>query len=441
MPSLNPSLRIRTVVAELAIAIALSPCVHTAAAQMLAGSGGAGPTSPEPVLGVAMGTNRRALNEYLVARGWTRVADSVAGVGSPSVHAGTFAGRPAEIIAMFGDSSGRLLMLAINVPAKSAEELRTAYADLYRLVERKRCAPRIPRDYAGQLDSILRGPTPQLSTAGGTFKPLLEGHTTLTMEENTDWPRPTWANAEASIGTRLTASRLHKESLWPYQATVWSSVLLMLESPTMCADSRASLDSAMRADRDQRFASSRSKGTSNTPLDSVMVGAGPGVTLRVDTLVVRATENEPEGVVRILHRPLGSTVRYEARLAAGYDGLKVLVEDTVAAATGSIVLNGMTVITAEALPKPRPETTRLYELMRAELTSKNPLAAFVAVECEMDRLQKAYPAKAERWIAEAQARAHDPEKDGRAIRRFDEAMSGHEFGGCEDDRRRYPATP
>jgi hypothetical protein len=357
------------------------------------------------------------------------------------VHAGTLAGRPAEIIAMFGDSSGRLLTLAINVPAQSAEELRAAYADLYRLVERKRCAPKIPRDYAAQLDSILRGPAPQLSTAGGTFKPLLPGHTTLTMEENTDWPRPTWANAEASIGTRLTASRLHKESRWPYQATVWSSVLLMLESPTMCADSRATVDSAMRADRDQRAASSRSKGATNAPLDSVMIGAGPGVTLRVDTLVVRGTENEPEGVVRILRRPLGSTLRYEARLAAGYDGLKVLVGDTVAAATGSIVLDETSVIVAVAQPKPRPETKRLYELMRAELTSKNPLAAFVAVECEMDRLQKAYPATAERWIGEVQARAHDPEKDGRAMRRFDEAMGGHEFGGCEDDRRRYPATP
>jgi len=440
MRPLDQLLRTRTVAVELALAVALTPCVHTVGAQMLAGSGGSGPTSPEPLLGVAMGTNRRALNEYLVARGWTRVADSVAGVGSPSVHAGTFAGRPAEIIAMFGDSSGRLLTLAINVPARSTEELRAAYADLYRMIERRRCAAKIPHDYAAQLDSILRGPAPQLSNGGGTFKPVLLGHTTLTLEENTDWPRPTWASAAASIGTRLTASRLHKESRWPYEATVWSSVLLMLENPTMCADSRATLDSAMRADRQQRVASSRSKGANDAPLDSVMVGAGPGVTLRVDTLVVRGADNESDGVVKILRRPLGSTVRYEARLEAGYDGLKVLVEDTLAAATGNIVLNGTSVIIAVAQPKARPETRRLYELMRAELTSKNPLAAFVAVECEMDRLQKVYPATAERWIAEVEARAHDPEKDGRAMRRFDEAMSGHEFGGCEDDRRRYPAT-
>jgi hypothetical protein len=391
-----------------------------------------------------MGTNRRALNDYLVARGWVLAADSIAEAGTPSLYTGRLVGRPAEVIAMFGASSGRLVNLAINVPAASAGELRAAYTDLYRLLERTRCAPTLPHDYAVQLDSILRGSVPHLPVAGSVaaFKPLLPGHTTLTPGENTDWPSPIWANSEAQIGTQLTASRLDHESLWPFQATLWSSVSLMLERTMMCADSRAVVDSAARASRDERLASRRSRSSGGAPrLDSVAVMAGPGVTLRVDTLVVRATEKEPEGVVKILRRPVGSTLHYDTRVAPEYEALKVFVADTMAAATGTMVLDTTSIIAAVAQPRPRPETRRLYELLRAELTSNNPLPAVAGAECEIERLFKEYPATASRWIDEAQARAHDPEKDAKAMRRLDAAMGGHLFGGCAEDRKRYPAAP
>lgn len=425
--------------AALAITATLVARPHSLAAQVPA----AGPTSPEPVLGIRMGTKRRPLNDYLVARGWVLVADSIAEVGTPSLHTGTLAGRPAEVVAMFGPSTGRLVNLAITVPAASAEELRAAYSDLYRMLERTRCAPKVPNDYVAQRDSILRGAVPHLPAAGSvsTFKPLLPGHTTLTPTENTDWPRPTWANADAQLGTQLTASRLDAESRWPYQATVWSSVTLLLEGATMCADSRAAEEAAARADRDARLARRRARPAGGAPvLDSVVVIAGPGVTIRVDALVVRGIEKEPDGVVRILRRPLDSTIRYDVTVAPAYEALRVVAGDTAAAPKGTFVLDSTSMLVAMAQPRPRAETKRLHELMRAELTSKAPLVAFVAVECEMERLRKQYPATADQWIEDAQARAHDPEKDAKAMRRFDDAMGGHVFGGCAEDLKRYPAT-
>src|ERR1700704_3232186 len=95
--------------AELALAAMLTFNPHSAAAQAPAAFVKSGPTSPEPVLGIQMGTNRRALNDYLVARGWVLAADSIAEVGPPSLYTGRLVGRPAEVIAMFGASSGRLV--------------------------------------------------------------------------------------------------------------------------------------------------------------------------------------------------------------------------------------------------------------------------------------------------------------------------------------------
>ena len=176
-------------------------------------------------------------------------------------------------------------------------------------------------------------------------------------------------------------------------------------------------------------------------LDSVVVEAGPGAIIRVDTLVVRGTEREPHGVDRVLVRRRGTSVRYEVRADAGYDSVAVAVGDTIAPATGTIVVNDGILLAAIGHAKPRSETKHLYDLMRAELVSKQPIAAFVAVECEMERLKSEYPATADRWIAEVSERAHDPESDAKAMRRLDDALNGHEFGGCTWDRSRYRAAP
>ena len=397
-------------------------------------------TTPEPVLGIAMGTNRRGLHDYLSARGWTTVTDSMAGVGNPSLHAGTIAGRPAEIIGMFGES-GRLVNLAMNLPATSEKDLREAYVAVYRLLEQARCAPTLQPEYASQRDSILRGTVSRLPSApsGRVYPPLLAGHTTVAPDENTDWPHPTWANRDAMIGTQLSAVRLGVSSRWPFQVTVWSASYLMLGQPTMCADSRAALEVGMRAMRAEQSASRPVK-VGNGP-DSIVVEAGPGTIIRLDTLVVRGTEGEPDGVRRVLMRPRGSRLHYEVQPAAGYDSVDVVVGDSLAPRSGTLIVDGESAIGALGHEKPRPETNRLYELMRAELVSKNPLAAFVAVECEMERLTTAYPRTAERWIAQASERAHNPERDRKAIRRMEDALNGHEFEGCERDRVHYGTAP
>jgi hypothetical protein len=392
------------------------------------------------VLGIAMGTNRRGLHEYLAARGWTTVSDSMTGVGNPSLHAGTIAGRPAEIVGMFGES-GRLVNLAMNLPATSEKDLREAYVAAYRLLEQARCAPTLPPEYVSQRDSILRGTISRLPSApsGRVYPPLLAGHTTVAPDENTDWPRPTWANRDAMIGTRLSAVRLDASSRWPFEVTVWSASYLMLGGPTMCADSRAALEAGMRAmQQEERAGHPVSK---RGGLDSVVVAASPGATIRVDTVVVRGTEREPDGVYRVLMRPRGSRLSYEVSYSAEYDSVTVAVGDSIAPARGTMIVNGATSIGALAHAKLRPETKRLYELMRAELVSKQPLAAFVAVECEMERLRKAYPESADPWIAQTAERAHDRERDGKAIRRMEDALDGHEFGGCERDRVAYGSVP
>ena len=208
---------------------------------------------------------------------------------------------------------------------------------------------------------------------------------------------------------------------------------------TMCADSRAALDVGMRAIQQEQNASRPTKG--GNALDSVVVEAGPGAIIHLDTLVVRGTERAPDGVRSVLMRPRGSRLHYEVQFGQGYDSVAVIVGDSLAPSSGTLIVDGPSAMGALAHEKPRPETNRLYELMRAELVSKNPLAAYVAVECEMERLQKAYPETAERWIDQVSERAHNPETDRKAIRRLEDALDGHEFGGCEHDRKHYGVAP
>ncbi|MEO5816384.1 MAG: hypothetical protein ABIT20_14010 [Gemmatimonadaceae bacterium] len=394
-------------------------------------------TSAEPVLGIAMGTNRRALGEFLGARGWKQVADSIADIGKPSLYSGAIGARPAEIIAMFGES-GRLVNLAINIPAASAEELRAAYAETYAMLSRVRCATTVPPDYVAQLDSILRGIIPYLPPEGkvSVHNPLLANHTTLEPSTNTDWPSPTWTNRDVAIGTQLTAIRLARESRWPYQVSVWSSVAMMVQTAAICEDSRAAEDSVSRAALAERLAKRRAEGDAPA-IDSVIVVASAGVTLRVDTVVVRGSSEDPLIGTEILLRARRSTVRYEAQLEEGYDSLTVMTGDTAAAAKGSIVVDGLSGILAKAQLMPRAETKRLYDILREGLVAKDAHKSFVDLECEIERLNMVYPKTAHKWISEASARAHNPEKDQKAMRRLDNALGGHMFSGCAEDSKLY----
>jgi hypothetical protein len=222
--------------------------------------------------------------------------------------------------------------------------------------------------------------------------------------------------------------------------TLWTAAFFLLENPTMCADTRARVDSAQRAQLLARRAVVAAPGQS-APLDTIDVAVGPGVTLRVDTFTVHGLESVPDGVEQSIVRRRGTLLPYSARLDKGYTSLLVVVADSASAATGTFVVDGRMVVAAVAEPELRDEMKPLFSLMRAELTSKNPLAAFVAVECEIERVNRTYPATAERWIKETEARAVNPEKDRKAMLRLNDALGGHVFSGCAKDRTMYPGTP
>lgn len=240
----------------MALALALSLNAHRAAAQQSSAGEAQHEAIRDPLIGAPMGVSRRAVGDYLMAHGWRRVADSANAVGHPALFVGAFAGRPAEIIAMFGATADRegLTSLVVNVPAASQSELRAAYADVYRLMERARCHPSLARQPASQLDSILAGGAPYIPGRGGvpTQAPLLPEHTTASLMNNTDWPEPSWVSRDGTLATRLTAVQLATDARWPYQVSVWTSAASQVDQPTICADTRAARDSVVRAREDAR---------------------------------------------------------------------------------------------------------------------------------------------------------------------------------------------
>jgi hypothetical protein len=84
---------------------------------------------------------------------------------------------------------------------------------------------------------------------------------------------------------------------------------------------------------------------------------------------------------------------------------------------------------------------KLYGLLRRQLTTTDPISAHVAVECETERLLRAFPDSGKTLIDAAEQRAIDPTRDAKALRRIDDALSGHSFGGCAEDRNAYPKKP
>lgn len=233
------------------LALPLSLHARRAAAQQAPAVEAKHRTSPDPLIGAPVGASRRATSEYLVAHGWLRVADSVSTVGHPALFTGTFVGRPAEIIALFGGASENeaLTSLVVNVPVRLPSELRAAYADVFRLVEGARCQPSLAREQATQLDSILSGGAPYIPSRSSvpTQAPLLPEHTTASLMNNTDWPDPSWVSRDGTLATRLTAVQASNGARWPYQVTVWTSAATQFDQPTICADTRATLDSIAHA--------------------------------------------------------------------------------------------------------------------------------------------------------------------------------------------------
>jgi hypothetical protein len=187
-----------------------------------------GTSAAEPLLGVRLGLERRMLATYLHARGWRVVVDSLEDVGEPALYAGSIDGHDAEIVAMFAppERGGRVENLLLNLPVRSASELRATYAWAYRRMQKQRCRPEVADGYDAQLDSLLTGAPVAVPArdAVPTQPPMVRGHTTVE-SGNMDWPEAVWPAADGGMGTRLFASVLDAASPWPYQVTLWTSAL------------------------------------------------------------------------------------------------------------------------------------------------------------------------------------------------------------------------
>jgi hypothetical protein len=387
--------------------------------------------SPELLTAVRLGSHPAAVSQELKARGFSVRGTRPTLSGEQVVFAGTLDNRPAEIIAWFGSPSRgpRLINYTVNFPVKSEAELHATYAWLYRRVVTARCEAELQPDYRAQLDSVLAQraigipPAAQTSMAG----PVLPGGTAI-QQGNIDWPEPAWLSPDGAYGSRLIASRLPQGAAAPFQVSLWSTVLFgVAGNPTTCADTRA-----------HRLAERAAQpGHANT-VDTLQVAVLPGASGRVDTLRIPPAPEGSEPREFILTYARGARIEYHFTADSGYEKLMVVTGDGGASASGSLVLQGSTVLAAAAQPALRPENRKLYELFRQQLSASDPVAVYVEIQCEIERLMKEYPERASTLIEQAQGLAIDPERDRKALIRIDKALAGRVFGGCQADRRRKP---
>lgn len=396
-------------------------------------------TSPDPLLGIPLGGSRSAVSAYLSSRGWKRTVDSIpSGVGKPSLFSGSIDGHPAEVVAMFGDHRDRMVNLVINLEASSPKELVSTYAWAYRRMETLRCRASLPADYRAQLDSILAGRAVGIPDRSRVRIPAPEaqGHSSLDIDGNTGWPMPSWLTADGSLGTRLSASVLAADSRWPYQVTLWTATLFTITGDaTACPDTRAAA-----TQRKLRPAAPGEK----VPLDTLTILTGPGVRGRVGAQAIRTRDlAEDSARTFTIVSARGAKVPYTVVADTGFENLIVVLDIDSVGAEGTITVAGnqMMIVGAERAITVGSANRKLYELLRAQLTASDPLSAVVDVECETERLMKAFPDSAGRLIEAAQQRAVDPARDSKALRRIDEAAGGHLFAGCVEDRKAYQKKP
>lgn len=398
-------------------------------------------TRPDPLLGVPLGGSRSAVSTYLESRGWKRTVDSVpSAVGKPALFNGIVDGRPAELVAMFSETRDRMLNLVVNVPVSSETELRSTYAWAYRRMEKLRCGATLPPDYRAQLDSVLAGrPVNVPDRAHVSVRaPLADGHTTVD-PGNIDWPTPTWLAQGGDLGMRLSASMLAAESHWPYEITLWTSVALAIaDNATICPDTRAAAKQ-----HSARVIRPAAPGESIV-LDTLTIVAGQGVRGHVGTQVIHTRDvGEDDMRTSTIVAQRGKKVEYSVAADSGFDHLVVGLDDDSIAAKGTILIEGNRVLLmgAERRIVVGKANKKLYDLLRTQLTARDPLSAAVDIECEIERLMKVAPDSAQRLIEDAQHLAVDPARDGKALRRVDSALGGHMFEGCTADRATYQKTP
>jgi hypothetical protein len=169
--------------------------------------------------------------------------------------------------------------------------------------------------------------------------------------------------------------------------------------------------------------------------------AGPGIRGRVGSQAIRA-RGAGSGDIRTLAivSPRGKKLAYSIAADAGYENPVVLLDDQSVGVKGTITVTGnrSLAIAADRAMRAGSPSRKLYDLLRRQLAAKDPLSAHVDVECETERLLKSFPDSGKTLIDAAEQRAFDQARDAKALRRIDDALSGHVFEGCAEDRKSYP---
>ena len=178
----------------------------------------------------------------------------------------------------------------------------------------------------------------------------------------------------------------------------------------------------------------------STPRDTLTVIAGPGIRGAVGTQQIRTGDlaNDDMRSLTVVV-PRGSNVLYAIEADTGYENPVVMLDDDSVPLKGTITLTGdhSLIVAAERTIAVGSANRKLYELLRQQLTARDQLSAYVDVECETERLLKAFSDSAEKLIDAANQKALDPTRDAKALRRIDAALGGHMFEGCSRDRRTY----
>ncbi len=213
-------------------------------------------------------------------------------------------------------------------------------------------------------------------------------------------------------------------------------VTLMSQQPV---DRTAAGDRAVRGAPPDPAAPRRS-----ATLDTLTIVAGPGIRGRVGSQSIRVLGAGSDDIRTLaIVSPRGKKLAYSIAADAGFENPVVLLDDASIGVKGTITVAGnqSLAIAADRAIRAGNPGWKLYGLIRRQLTATDPLSAHVDVECETERLLKSFPDSGKTLIDAAEQRAIDPARDANALRRVDDALSGHVFGGCSADRKTYPKTP
>ncbi|HEY2164547.1 MAG TPA: hypothetical protein VGH04_11175 [Gemmatimonadaceae bacterium] len=179
-------------------------------------------------------------------------------------------------------------------------------------------------------------------------------------------------------------------------------------------------------------------------LDTLTIVAGPGIRGQIGAQTIRVRGAGSDDIRTLtMVSPHGKKLAYSIAADAGYENPIVLLDDDSIGIKGTITVlrNQSLAMAADRAIRVGGPNRKLYNLLRRQLTATDPLSAYVDVECETERLLKAFPDSGEKLIDAAEQRAIDPTRDAKALRRIDDALGGRVFEGCAGDRKTYQKTP